>query len=131
MNYSVEILDLVNNPNCQFYKLLIDDECLFDEFVKQVEKVKADKSSFAGIIALMDNYSPYQLMPRTKFRQIEAANKSERHDLYEFKKNNLRVYVILQCPNVYVAMGGYKATQEKDIRKLKKNTLDFPETFNT
>ena len=106
MNYSVEILDLVNNPNCQFYKLLIDDECQFDEFVKQVEKVKADKSSFAGIIALMD-------------------------DLYEFKKNNLRVYVILQCPNVYVAMGGYKATQEKDIRKLKKNTLDFPETFNT
>lgn len=131
MDYSVEILDLVNNPNCQFYKLLIDDECQFDEFVKQVEKVKSDKSSFAGIIALMDNYSPYQLMPRTKFRQIEAANKSERHDLYEFKKNNLRVYVILQCPNVYVAMGGYKATQEKDIRRLKKNTSDFPETFNT
>ena len=41
MEYSVEILDLVENPNCQFYKLLIDDECQFDEFVKQVEKVKA------------------------------------------------------------------------------------------
>ena len=41
MNYSVEILDLVNNPNCQFYKLLIDDQCQFDEFVKLVtEEIK-------------------------------------------------------------------------------------------
>lgn len=62
-------------------------------------------------------------LPKTKFRQINVS--PPRTDVFEFKKNNLRIYVILQKPDVYVVMGGYKNTQKQDVAVLGKRLKGF------
>lgn len=124
MEYAIDIFDLVNNHNdYQFYKLSIDGVCLFDEFLKEIESISQDKKNFAKILFLMDNFSakPY---PKQKFNHI-VANKNERTDIYEFKSDSLRVYVILQKPNIYIVRGGWKKNQQRDIDKVKNDTKEF------
>lgn len=122
MDFTTQPLDLVNNTSCKFYKLQINGKCLFDAFVAEVENNALDKKSFAGLIRLMDEFSPTQMLPKAKFRQIKGV---DRQDVFEFKRKYLRVYVVMQQPNVYVVLGGYKKGQEKDIAKLKQYIKDF------
>lgn len=121
--YSTELFDLTNNPNYTYYRLFVDGKCEFDDFLQEVNKNVADKKNMNAIIAYMDSLSA-QLLPSIIYNHIESG---ERHDLYEFKKKNLRVYVIDQRPNIYIVMGGYKSTQKKkDIPRLIRKTKDFP-----
>ena len=121
--YSTKRFDLTNNPNYTYYRLFVDGKCEFDDFLQEVNKNVADKKNMNAIIAYMDSLSA-QLLPSTIYKHIESG---ERHDLYEFKKKNLRVYVIDQRPNIYIVMGGYKSTQKKkDIPRLIRKTKDFP-----
>lgn len=122
-DYRTELFDLTNNPNYTYYRLFVDGKCEFDDFLQEVNKNVADKKNMDAIIAYMDSLSA-QLLPSTIYNYIESG---ERHDLYEFKKKNLRVYVIDQRPNIYIVMGGYKSTQKKkDIPRLIRKTKDFP-----
>ena len=41
------------------------------------------------------------------------------------KKNDIRVYVIMRKPNVFVVLGGYKGEQNSDIKRIKKSFNDF------
>ena len=103
--------------------MFVDGKCEFDDFLQEVNKNVADKKNMNSIIAYMDSLSA-QLLPSIIYNHIESG---ERHDLYEFKKKNLRVYVIDQRPNIYIVMGGYKSTQKKkDIPRLIRKTKDFP-----
>lgn len=121
--YSTKLFDLTNNPNYTYYRLFVDGKCEFDDFLQEVNKNVADKKNMNAIIAYMDSLSA-QLLPSIIYNHIESG---ERHDLYEFKKKNLRVYVIDQRPNIYIVMGGYKSTQKKkDIPRLIRKTNDFP-----
>lgn len=121
--YSTTLFDLTNNPNYTYYRLFVDGKCEFDDFLQEVNKNVADKKNMNAIIAYMDSLSA-QLLPSIIYNHIESG---ERHDLYEFKKKNLRVYVIDQRPNIYIVMGGYKSTQKKkDIPRLIRKTKDFP-----
>lgn len=121
--YSTKLFDLTNNPNYTYYRLFVDGKCEFDDFLQEVNKNVADKKNMNAIIAYMDSLSA-QLLPSIIYNHIESG---ERHDLYEFKKKNLRVYVIDQRPNIYIVMGGYKSTQKKkDIQRLIRKTKDFP-----
>lgn len=121
-NYSTELFDLTNNPNCTFYKLYVNGKCEFDDFLEEIKKNIADKDSMDAIIAYMDILSA-QLLPAKKYNHIVGAKRS---DLYEFKNKKLRVYVIDQKPNIFIVMGGYKNTQKKDIPRLIRKTKDFP-----
>ena len=121
--YSTKLFDLTNNPNYTYYRLFVDGKCEFNDFLQEVNKNVADKKNMNAIIAYMDSLSA-QLLPSIIYNHIESG---ERHDLYEFKKKNLRVYVIDQRPNIYIVMGGYKSTQKKkDIPRLIRKTKDFP-----
>ena len=121
--YSTKLFDLTNNPNYTYYRLFVDGKCELDDFLQEVNKNVADKKNMNAIIAYMDSLSA-QLLPSIIYNHIESG---ERHDLYEFKKKNLRVYVIDQRPNIYIVMGGYKSTQKKkDIPRLIRKTKDFP-----
>lgn len=123
MEYSREKFDLVENDEFVFYKLVLDDWCQFDEFIAEIEKNVRDSKSFSGIIALMDAFSSKIMLPNTKFRNIHLGH---RNDLFEFKKNDIRVYVIKGTSDITIAMGGYKKEQDKDISKLKRNLKDYP-----
>lgn len=74
----------------------------------------------------MDVITDQNRFPFTKFNHIQDA---ERHDIFEFKKDRLRVYVIKQKPNFYIVIGGFKGTQNKDIDKLKLMIKDFPKEY--
>ena len=119
VNRQNEIKNFVSAP---YYKLFVDGKCAFDDFLDNIKKNVADMKSMKAIIAYMDNLGA-QLFPSTIFNYIESGIRT---DLYEFKKKNLRVYVIDQRPNIYIVMGGYKNTQKKDIRKFIGKVKDFP-----
>lgn len=120
--YKTEILELVNNPNYTYYKLYVDGRCNFDEFYSEVARNVADMKNMTAIIAYMDSLSAH-LLPSIIYNYIHDNG---RKDLYEFKKKNLRVYVIDQRPNIYVVMGGYKGNQKRDIANLKEKVKEFP-----
>lgn len=125
--YRTELFDLTNNPNYTYYKLFVDGKCEFDVFFEEITKNMADKKNMNAIVAYMDSMSA-QLLPSTIYNHIKSG---ERNDLYEFKKKNLRVYVIDQRPNIYIVMGGYKSSQKKkDIPRLIRKTKDFPKNQN-
>lgn len=122
MEYKTEILDIVNNPAYTYYKLYVNDKCYFDKFYNEVLKNIADSDDMASIVSVMDRLNAKQMLPKSLFNHITDA---KMHDLYEFKKNRLRVYVIKQDPNIYVVMGGYKPNQKQDIANFKKRVKDF------
>lgn len=72
----------------------------------------------------MDNFSFNQRLPDKLFRQIKNI---DRNNVYEFKKANLRIYVIMQKPNMFIIIGGYKTNQQKDIEKIDRYTKRLPE----
>lgn len=65
----------------------------------------------------MDSLSPSNLLPKTKFWSIKCKKCK---NVYEFKKNDIRVYVILERPDVFVILGAYKSNQDLDIKKIDK-----------
>ena len=76
----------------------------------------------ADIFQYMDIFNPHILLPKTKFRHIEG---SECKNLYEFKKNDIRVYVIMNKPSVFLILGAYKGTKKQDFKKIDKLFKDF------
>ena len=129
MVYSIQKFDIVHNQKCHFYKLLIDGKCQFDEFASEAEKIAINKKCLANIYSRMDSFDPDLKLPKEKFNHIEGE-KNNRKDVYEFKKNQLRVYVILIKPNVYVVYGAIKKgkkDQQRDIDRLFKAVNAFDE----
>ena len=120
--YKTEVLDIVNNPSYTYYKLYVNDRCYFEDFYNEVMEDVKGSNDMASIVSLMENLGA-QLLPAAKFNHIHDAKRS---DLFEFKKNKLRVYVIKQEPVIYVVMGGHKNEQKSDIAKLKKRVKDCP-----
>lgn len=124
--YSTKLYDDVNNPQYKFYKLYIDGACQFDKFLEEIERNHKDKKLFNYIIQYMDGITDQNRYPHTKFNHIDD---NKRSDIFEFKKDHLRVYVIKQKPNFFIIIGGYKSDQKKDIKILKSKIKDFPKEY--
>ncbi len=74
----------------------------------------------------MEKYSPYNRLPKEKFRQIKSLR---RIDVYEFKDPPcVRIYVVLQVPNIYIVAGSTKNSQNATIAKLDNWLKDFKKT---
>lgn len=71
---------------------------------------------------MMDSFSSRNLLPGKKFRKIKGKGRT---DLYEFKSQNIRVYVLLCTPDMYLVLGGYKQNQKADIDRLKRQLKDL------
>ena len=124
MEYRTIETEIIHNVNnVQFYELELDGKRLFSEFYEDLTDAK-DKRTFIAIAALMDNFSFNQKLPKEKFRPIKNI---KRKNVYEFKKNNIRVYVLMQKPDMFVILGGDKANQKKDIHKVDLYTKQLPE----
>lgn len=116
--------DLVHNPQYEFHKVVINGQCLIDDFINHINERgnKKEKSALASIISNMDMLTDRTMLPKEKFRPIKNMG---RDDVFEFKKDSLRIYIIKQRPNVFVILGGYKTKQDKDINKLARLVADF------
>lgn len=121
-NFKTEIFELIKNTNgYTYYKLYINEICQFEEFCQTIKRVPRDEKSLLAIFAYMEEYGT-QLLPDKKFRQIKGINRS---DIFEFKKDKIRIYVVVQKPDVYIVMGGYKPNQQRDIKILKNKLKEF------
>lgn len=127
--FTLEKLDEVKDGKLKFNKLFIDGECLYDKFCNDIRKNKTEERVLNKIHTLMNILAESNLqLPSTKFNSIRENNKVIG---YEFKANDLRVYVIKKDPNVIVVLGGHKNKQEKDISifsKIIKDSKDFFES---
>lgn len=110
----------VNNASYEYLEVSVNGKYLFQEFLDGLNGIK-DKKKLISIYTYMDLLSS-ALLPRTKFRKINGL---KRNDVYEFKKNDIRVYVLKKTPKMFVVLGGYKGTQDKDIKRIDDLFNDF------
>ncbi|MBQ2784098.1 MAG: hypothetical protein IJE99_03770 [Alistipes sp.] len=116
-DYTFKICELIKNQNgITFYKLFINDHCQFDEFLDEVNRVQITRKKFSDLISRMGCFGDY-MMPQKYLRQIKEVKEK---DIYEFKKDDIRIYVKLEKPNVFIILGGFKNSQKKDIQQVKK-----------
>lgn len=121
--YSKEKLSEIRNPQYQYYKLKDEaGNCQFDEFCAEVEQNAEDSKWIKYIWKFMAMISDRVLLPKEKFNHVEGIG---RDDVFEFKKKSLRVYVIMQKPDMFIIMGGYKTGQKKDIARIKTIIKDM------
>lgn len=120
--YELEPFDIIKNDHYRFHEMKINGRCYFSDFYESIKNDKQSLKNMDYIFALMENFGPDLLLPKEKFRQVENLG---RNNLFEFKKNNIRVYVIKKEPDMLVVLGGSKNTQPADYKWLKKALKDF------
>jgi len=113
--FATEIFEAVKGKQT-FEKLLVDGICLIDEFENEIRQKKQYISELTTIFSYMDLFANGKSLPQTKFREIKGIKSAVKR--YEFKSKHLRVYVFNIPGGKMVVMGGYKNTQEADIRSL-------------
>lgn len=127
--YELKDFDLTNNPEFVFKKLIIDGTCQIDQFISELERDSMRQRYLKRIIAIMDSLRSTRNLPISKFRNIKNSDMS---NLFEFKYEDIRIYVVKKRPNVFIALGGYKSHQESDIARLVRIAKDdeFKEIAN-
>lgn len=115
--YQVRKFEPVNNSSYQFFEVAVNGKFQFQEFVDNLKDEQRNLKKLNAIYGYMDSLSPSNLLPKTKFRSIKCKKCK---NVYEFKKNDIRVYVILERPDVFVILGAYKSNQDLDIKKIDK-----------
>jgi len=113
--FATEIFEAVKGKQT-FEKLVVDDICLIDEFENKIRQNKQYISELRTIFSHMDLLANGSSLPKTQFREIKGSKSAVKR--YEFKSKHLRVYVFNIPGGKMVVMGGYKNTQETDIRSF-------------
>lgn len=99
-----------------FYKISMNGVCQFDEFCEEVTKTSEGKRKMNKIYTRMNYMAENNSsLPQTKFNSIKNKQKVF---AYEFKEQDIRIYVLKKDPNVYIICGGYKKNQGADISTL-------------
>lgn len=115
--YEEKIFEPINNKTYEFREVSVNGRFLFQEFIDNLKDTTKDMKKIMQIYAYMNEFSPSTLLPKTKFRQIKGV---KRDDVYEFKKDDIRIYVIKRYPSIFVILGAYKGTQDKSINRIDK-----------
>lgn len=100
-----------------FAKLLINNECQFDDFES---KIRSSNSMYLNELS-----SIYLYMQRVANLQDGAGHfkditpDKEIVKEYEFKTKHLRVYTVKMKNGKLLVLGGYKNNQKKDLRSFR------------
>lgn len=113
----------VRNPQYTFYEIIVNGKSLYEEFINSLTQ-KKDLRNIESIHAMMDRLGK-SLLNSSIINHI-SGGKYDRSDVYEFKKNNIRVYFILKAPDVLIVLGGFKNNQDNDIAKIFRNFNQLP-----
>jgi len=106
-----------------YEKLVVNGECLLDQFESDIQGIPQYVSEFKTLIAYMDLLAKGNNLPITKFREIKGGGISTKR--HEFKSKHLRIYALDKPDGKIVILGGYKNTQPKDIRSLNSIVKDY------
>jgi len=121
--FALEKIDEITGKQV-FEKLLIDDSCQFDEFIKEVSLNKRYNKEVGKLYAYMEHVANIKLLPNTKYKPLKPT-KNSKVDEYEFKTKNLRVYCIKKAGGKLIILGGYKNHQPGDLRRLRSIIADL------
>ncbi len=121
--FSKRPTDGINNQQYSFYTIFIDGQSPYEQFCASLRQ-KRDIQVLRRLHAIMDRFGD-TMMRSTMVRHI-SGGKSDRNDVYEFKKDNIRVYFILQRPDVMLLLGGFKGNQNKDIESVFRKFNQLP-----
>lgn len=124
-DYSFEPFTVVAGRHYRFVKVLRNGRSPYDKFENGLTQ-KPEKSALASIFNIMGRLAPGVMLPQKLFRHIEPNEDGDRTDIYEFKKNNLRVYVAIVEPSVVILLGGYKKDQDKDVERVFRQFNQMP-----
>ncbi len=125
--YTLNPLEEIDGKQ-DIYKMQIDDRCLFDDFEEEIEYRGQYEDELYSIFSLIEDVANNKLLPKTKFRDI-TISKKETVKEYEFKSKHLRVYAIKAPNGKIIIMGGYKNSQQKDIKKFRKIKSNYINTL--
>lgn len=122
--YSIVPFDVISNMNGYvYYKLLIDGVSHYDAFVEELKRLPNEQRSLRKVLTLMEMISPNVLLMKNKIRQIKGTGRT---DVYEFKDPPcVRIYVVLNKPDIYIVAGGLKKNQEATIKRITKLLKNF------
>lgn len=102
----------------RIYKLLVDGECEYDEFEKEIEEEGNLKSELKTIIVRLHEIADCKSLPVNKFRDITPQKVNNKE--YEIKTHNLRVYLFHdKYTGRVIVCGGKKGTQKADIKHFR------------
>lgn len=110
-----------------FFKLLIDNKCEFDEFCELLEK-RRDESKLRSIFGIMESVSSLNRLPETKFRELKGRPTGDNVKEYEIKKKPYRVYLFKDDDGNIVVFGSSKTRQKKDIKRLREIKHEYLES---
>jgi putative component of toxin-antitoxin plasmid stabilization module len=107
------------NGKIKFFKLIVDGNCEFDDFCKEIEKDGNLKRQLIQVQARMEDVADMKRLPKNKFRDITPKKESIKE--YEIKTKNLRIYLFHEeFTGKIIVLAGKKSTQKKDIRRFRK-----------
>ncbi len=108
----------------KIFKLLVDGECEYDEFEKEIETEGNLKSELRTIITRLYEMADLKSLPEQKFRDITPKNGNNKE--YEIKTHHLRVYLFHEKNTGRVIVcGGKKGTQQADIKHFRKIKSEY------
>jgi len=110
-----------------FYKLKVKGICLLDRYYDEIKTNPSYKSSYIRILSNMESVANKVLLPKTKFRPLLPKSQPKQ---YEFKYGDLRIYVIDYKGGKLIIDGGFKNSQDSDIKAFRSLVKTFNETLD-
>lgn len=120
--FATETLEAIRGKQT-FEKLSIDGVCLLDEFEVEIKSNAQLYAEYKTIFAYMNFVAEGKSLPKTRFREIKGEKIQTKR--YEFKSKHLRIYAFHKPNGKVVVLGGYKHTQDNDIKKLNAIVKEY------
>jgi hypothetical protein len=121
------VLDEFNNVNgtIDFYKLIEDGVCYWNEFCIEVEKEGTHYEQIFSLTAIMDRKSKLKGLAKDKYHDYDTKVKGVSG--FEFKTKDLRAYGIKDDIGNIIIFAGKKSNQKKDeatFRSIVKRYIE-------
>lgn len=121
--FALDVIEEIKGRS-KIYKLLVDGECSFDEFEKEIENEGNLKSELTTIQARLYEIADGKSLPETKFRDITPHK--EKNKEYEIKTHHLRIYLFHEKYTGHIIVWcGKKGTQKEDIKHFRKIKKEY------
>jgi len=117
INFALQKIDEIQGKLI-FYKLTVDGNCEFDEFVNEIKHEGNLVSQLRKIQIRMQEIAEGKVLPKEKFKDITPKKEIVKEN--EIKTRDLRVYLFHRVnTGKVIVCGGKKSTQKSDIRHFR------------
>lgn len=113
-----------SSTKIKVYELEKNDESLFKEFIKNIEKEANLFKDLARTIRIIEETANLKRYPKTKFRLLKGHRLNVK--VYEAKAGSIRVYLFQEKPlGRIIVTGGKKSNQSRDLKAVYKLIKDY------